>query len=292
MQVFVSVAEQQSFIAAARRHSLSAARVSRAVALLEKRLGARLLHRTTRAVRLTDAGASYLGQCKRILGEIEVAEAGAASSHRELSGSISITAPRMFGRLHVASVINAFLKRHPRVTLRALFVDHVLDFFEQNIDVAIRIAHLPDSGLRAVRVGSIRRVVCGSPDYLRARGTPRHPRELEPHDVIAFSGQAEPEAWSFALDGRHERVPTRPRLVVNTADLAVAAALAGQGLTKVLAYQVAEELAAKKLRIVLAEYELPAVPVHVVDVEGRGGSARVRAFVEFAAKELKKVLAQ
>jgi DNA-binding transcriptional LysR family regulator len=284
------VAEQQSFIAAARRHSLSAARVSRAVALLEKRLGARLLHRTTRAVRLTDAGASYLGQCKRILGEIDAAEASAASSHRELSGPISVTAPRMFGRLHVSSIITGFMKRHPRVTLRALFVDHVLDFFEQNIDVAIRIAPLPDSTLRAARVGSLRRMICGSPEYLRARGTPKHPRELAQHDVIAFTGEAEPEAWNFALDGRHERVPTRPRLVVNTADLAVAAAVSGHGLAKLLSYQVAAALEAKRLRVVLAEFELPAVPVHVVRVEGRDGSARVRAFVEYAARELRAAL--
>jgi DNA-binding transcriptional LysR family regulator len=291
MQLFVSVAEQQSFIAAARRHSLSAARVSRAVALLEKRLGARLLHRTTRAVRLTDAGASYLSQSKRILAEIDAAEASAASSHRELSGPISVTAPRLFGRLHVSSVITGFMKRHPRVTLRALFVDHVLDFFEQNLDVAIRIAQLPDSGLRAARVGTVRRVVCGSPEYLKARGTPQHPRELDEHEVIAFSGAAEPEAWTFALEGRHERVSTRPRLVVNTADMAVAAALAGRGLTRVLSYQVTEALEARRLRIVLAEFELPSVPVQVVHEEGRAGPARVRAFVEFATRELRRVLA-
>lgn len=290
MQVFVSVAEQQSFIAAARRHSLSAARVTRAVAALEKRLGARLLHRTTRAVRLTDAGASYLAQCKRILSEIEAAEVSAATSHRELSGPISITAPRLFGRLHVSSIITGFMKRHPRVTLRALFADQVLDFFEQNLDVAIRIAQLPDSSLRAIRVGSVRRVVCASPEYLRAHGTPRHPHDVPEHRVIGFSGQSEPEAWSFRVEGRHERVATRPRLLVNTADLAVAAALAGQGLTRVLSYQVASEIEARRLRVVLTDYELPAVPVHVVHVEGREASARVRAFVEYAVAQLKAAL--
>ncbi|HKU38493.1 MAG TPA: LysR substrate-binding domain-containing protein [Polyangiales bacterium] len=290
MQVFVSVAEQQSFISAARRHSLSAARVTRAVAALEKRLGARLLHRTTRAVRLTDVGASYLAQCKRILSEIDAAEVSAAKSHRELSGPISITAPRLFGRLHVSPIITGFMKRHPRVTLRALFADQVLDFFEQNLDVAIRIAQLPDSNLRAVRVGSVRRVVCASPEYLRTHGTPRHPREVTQHSVIGFSGQAEPEAWTFAIDGRHERVVTRPRLIVNTADLAVAAALAGQGLTKVLSYQVARQVEQRKLRIVLAEYELPAVPVHVVHMEVREPSARVRAFVDYAVSQLRASL--
>jgi len=291
MQLFVSVAEQQSFAAAARSHSLSAARVTRAIAALEQRVGARQLHRTTRAVRLTDAGASYLGHCKRILGEVEAAESLVASSHRALSGSLTITAPLLFGRLHVAPVLTEFLKRHRHVSMRVMFADHLLDFFEQNIDVAIRIAHLPDSSLRAIRVGTVRRVVCASPTYLRANGLPRHPRELAEHETIGFSGMAEPHAWSFTVDGRHERFPVRPRLVVNNADLAIAAARSGQGLTKVLSYQVADEVDHKRLRIVLAEYELEPVPVHVVHVEGKNSSTRVRAFVELAVEQLRLALA-
>jgi DNA-binding transcriptional LysR family regulator len=290
MKIFVSVAEQQSFAAAARRHATSAARVTRAVAALETRLGVRLLHRTTRALRLTDAGTNYLVQCKRILSELEAAESLAASSQRELGGSLSITAPLLFGRLHVTPIITAFMKRHPAITVRALFADHVLDFFEQNIDVAIRIAHLPDSNLRAAPVGSVRRVVCAAPSYLRARGTPRHPSELAQHETIGFSGQAEPQAWSFSIDGQSERVSLRSRLVVNTADLAVAAACSGQGLTRVLSYQVADELAHKRLRIVLAEYELPPVPVHVVRALGRDTSNRVRAFADYAAEQLRATL--
>jgi DNA-binding transcriptional LysR family regulator len=291
MQLFVSVAEQQSFAAVARSHSLSAARVTRAVAALEQRVGARLLHRTTRAVRLTDAGASYLVHCKRILGEVETAESLAASSHRALSGSLAITAPLLFGRLHVAPVVTEFLKLHPHVSMRAMFADHLLDFFEQNIDVAIRIAHLPDSNLRAVRVGTVRRVVCASPAYLRTRGLPRHPGELLEHETIGFSAMAEPHAWSFMVDGRHERYQVRPRLVVNNADLAIAAARAGQGLTKVLSYQIAEDLEHKRLRVVLAEHELEPVPVHVVHVEGKNSSTRVRAFVELAVERLRLRLA-
>jgi DNA-binding transcriptional LysR family regulator len=290
MQIFVTVAERQSFAAAARRHLLSPARVTRAVAALEARVGARLLHRTTRAVRLTDAGASYLGHCKRIVAEVEVAEAQAASSHRALSGGLSITAPLMFGRLHVAPVVSAFLKRHPQVSMRVLFADQVVDLFEHNIDVAIRIAHLPDSNLRAVPVGSVRRVVCAAPSYLRARGTPAHPRELLGHDTIAFSGQAEPQAWTFSIDRRQERIAVRPRLIVNTSDLAISAATAGAGLAKVLSYQTAAEVAGKRLRIVLPQYELDPVPIHVVRVETREAAARVRVFTDFAVAQLRAAL--
>jgi DNA-binding transcriptional LysR family regulator len=290
MQLFVTVAEQHSFAAAARRHGVSPARVTRAVAALESRIGARLLHRTTRAVRLTDAGVAYLGHCKRILGELEVAESLAARSHRELSGLLSLTAPVMFGRLHVANVVTAFLHQHPRVSMRVLFADHVLDLFERNIDVAIRIQHLPDSNLRAASVGHVRRVVCASPGYLRARGTPRHPRELVEHETVGFSDVEELQAWSFAIDGRQERVLLRPRLVANTADLAIAAAKAGHGCARLLSYQVGEDVEKKRLRIVLAEYELPPVPIHVVRVEGREASARVKAFADFAASQLRAAL--
>jgi len=245
----------------------------------------------TRAVRLTDAGASYLGHCKRILAEVEAAESLVASSHRALSGSLTITAPLLFGRLHVAPVLTEFLKRHRHVSMRVMFADHLLDFFEQNIDVAIRIAHLPDSSLRAIRVGTVRRVVCASPAYLRVNGAPRHPRELIEHETLGFSGMVEPHAWSFTVDGRHERFPVRPRLVVNNADLAIAAARSGQGLTKVLSYQVADEIEHKRLRIVLAEYELEPVPIHVVHVEGKNSSARVRAFVGLAVEKLRLALA-
>ena len=145
--------------------------------------------------------------------------------------------------------------------------------------------------MRALQVGSVRRVVCGAPQYLRARGVPLHPHALAEHTIIGFSGQAGPQAWAFDIDGRHERVQLRPRLVVNTADLAIAAAVSGQGLTRLFVYQPAAELANKRLRILLAEYELPPVPVHVLRVEGRNASNVVRAFAEFAAEQLRQVLA-
>jgi DNA-binding transcriptional LysR family regulator len=290
MRVFTHVAEQQSFAAAARRLALSNAQVTRAVAALEQRCGATLLHRTTRVVRLTEAGASYLAQCKRLLSEIEEAEAQAGAAHRELSGQLSITAPVLFGRMHVAPLALAFLKQHPRVSLRALFSDGVVDLFDQNIDVAVRIAVLPDSSLRAVKVGYVRRVVCAAPSYLRARGTPKQPAELMQHDVIAFSGMGEPQAWSFHVAGKPQPLRLAPRLIVNSGEFAIQAALAGHGLTRVLSYQVAEHVAAKRLRIVLAEFEGPEIPVQVVRTEGKGASARVRAFVDYAVGELRTVL--
>lgn len=291
MQVFVQVAERESFAEAARALSLSAARVTRAVAALEQRCGARLLHRTTRVVRLTEAGARYLAQCKQIISAIDEAEALLASSQRELSGQLSLTAPMLFGRMHVAPVLFAFLKQHPRVTARVAFVDRVLDLLEQQFEVAVRIGRLPDSGLTAIRVGQVRRVMCASPAYLRAHGTPAHPNDLRDHALIAFAGMGEPQRWTFQVDGKIDTVSPLPRLVVNNGETAIEAARAGHGLTKVLSYQVVQDVRARRLRVVLAGYEMPPAPVHVVHVEGRTATRRVRAFVEFAVERLRTSLA-
>ena len=259
--------------------------------MLEERCGAKLLHRTTRVVRVTDAGASYLAQCKRILAEVAEAEAQASSSQRELSGPLSITAPTMFGRLHVAPIALAFMKQHPRVNLRVTFSDHVIDLYEQNVDVAVRIAALSDSNLHATRVGGVRRVVCASPAYLRARGTPKEPADLLQHDLISFAAEGEPLFWTFHVDGKPQRLRTVPRLVVNSVDTALQAARAGYGLTKLVSYQVASAIAARELRVVLSEYEGPEVPVQVVRTEGKAASARVRAFLEYAVRGLRAALA-
>jgi DNA-binding transcriptional LysR family regulator len=283
MRVFVAVAEHRGFSAAGRRLRLSPPAITRAIAALERRLGARLLHRTTRIVRLTEAGGRFLADCHRILAELEEAEASAAGSHREPRGLISITAPAMFGRVHVAPIVLAFLARYPRIQARTLLLDRVVDLYEEGLDVAVRIAHLPDSGLAAVRVGSIRRVVCAAPDYLARHGTPRTPADLAKHDLIAFSADQPPTPWSFST----ARIQPTARLTVNSAEVAVAAAVAGRGLTRVLSYQIAPELRARKLRIVLADLEQPALPIHLVHREGRNASARVRAFVDFAAARLR-----
>lgn len=287
MRVFVKVAEASSFNAAARRLGVSPAAATRAVAALEERLGARLLHRTTRAVRLSEAGAHYLADCRRILHEVEEAEAAASGAHTEPRGTLAITAPAMFGRRHVAPVAIDFLARHPEVTLRTLLVDRVVDLIDEGIDVAVRIAHLPDSSLNATRVGAVRRVVCGAPAYLAEHGMPERPVDLLRHRIITFAPGVAPPGWTFHRGTRTETVNPPARLIVNTAEVAIAAAVAGQGLTRVLSYQAAPEIRAGRLRVVLDAFEPPPIPIHVVHREARVTSGRVRAFVDFAVARLR-----
>ena len=284
MRVFVAVAEAEGFAPAARRLAMSPAAVTRAVAALEERIGAQLLRRTTRIVRLTEAGGRFLADCKRILAEIDEAESSAAGSHAEPRGQLAVTAPVMFGRMYVAPVALDFLARHPRVTTRLLFLDRVVDLIDEGLDVAIRIAHLPDSSLRAVQVGSVRRVVCAAPAYLAARGTPRTPADLARHDAIGFSVGALAEPWAFAYG---ETVSPPAQLVVNSNDVAIAAAIAGRGVARVLSYQIAPELRAGTLEIVLADFEPPRVPISVVYAEARRAAAKVRAFVDFAVERFR-----
>lgn len=287
LRVFVAVAEEEGFAPAARRLAMSPPAVTRAISALEERIGTRLLHRTTRIVRLTEAGARFLADCKRILGELEEAEASAAGSHAELRGQIGVTAPVMFGRMFVAPVVFDFLARHPRVSARTLLVDRIVDMLDEGLDVAVRIAHLPDSSLTAIRVGSVRRVVCASPGYLAARGTPAAPADLAQLDTISFSQTGSPEEWSFASGSRLEKVLPPSQLLVNTADVAIAAAVAGRGLARVLSYQIGPELCDGRLSIVLPAFEPPPVPIHVVHPEGRRAAARVRAFVDFLVERLR-----
>ncbi|WP_437672864.1 LysR family transcriptional regulator [Sorangium sp. So ce131] len=287
MRVFVAVAEEEGFAPAARRLRMSPPAVTRAVSALEERIGTRLLHRTTRIVRLTEAGARFLADCKRILGEIEEAEASAAGSHAELRGQLAVTAPVMFGRMFVAPVLFDFLSRHPGVSARTLLVDRVVDLLEEGLDVAVRIAHLPDSSLSAIRVGAVRRVVCASPGYLAARGAPRTPADLARFDTISFSLAGSPVEWVFGSGAKVERIDPPSQLVVNTVDVGIAAALAGRGLVRVLSYQIGPELSDGRLEIVLSEFEPPPVPIHVVHPEGRRAAARVRAFVDFLVERLR-----
>ncbi|HYG88022.1 MAG TPA: LysR family transcriptional regulator [Azospirillum sp.] len=290
MRVFIAVAEEGGFAPAARRLAMSTPSVTRAVATLEGRIGARLLHRTTRVVRLTEAGARYLGDCKRILHDVAEAEASAAGTHAEPRGELTVTAPVMFGRLHVAPVLFEFLERYPQVTARLLLLDRIIDLLEEGVDVALRIGDLPDSSLRTVRVGTMRRVVCASPEYLARHGAPLVPSDLERFDVVEFSQLGTRRDWRFPSGTAVETVTPPARLVVNTADAAIAAAVAGQGLTRVLFYQIAAELRAGRLAIVLAGFEPPPLPVQLVHAEGRHASAKVRAFVDFAAERLRGML--
>ncbi|MCW7538365.1 LysR family transcriptional regulator [Aquabacterium sp. A7-Y] len=295
MEVFVAVAEAAGFAAAARRLRLSAPAVTRAVVALEQRIGARLLHRTTRSVRLTEAGERYLLDCKRLLAELEEADASARGAYAEPQGQLAVTASSLFGRLHVAPLLFDFLDAHPRLRVRSFFVDRVVNLVDEGLDIAVRIAHLPDSSLTAVPVGAVRRVVVATPAYLAARGEPQRPADLAQHDAIGSSQTGGRDApWLFGPpDAGREREAVQPRvrLVVNAGEVGIAAALAGRGLTRALSYQVAADVQAGRLQIVLAGHEPPPIPVHLVYAEGRRAAAKVRAFIDFAAPRLRAALA-
>jgi len=287
MRVFVTVAEHRSFAAAGRRLSLSAPAVTRAVAALEARLGASLFRRTTRTVQLTEPGARFLADAKRLLQEVEEAEQLARGAHASPAGQLTVTAPLMLGRMHVAPVVLAMLARYPEVTMRTLFADHVVDLMEESVDVAVRIGALASSSLRAIRVGAVRRVVCASPAYLEQHGTPSSPKELANHSLLGFVGINAHRHWTFRIGGKLEAIDVQPRLTVNTADVSIQAALQGRGIARVLSYQVEAELRSGALERVLASCEPLPLPIHVLHASGKRVPARVRAFVDLAVEHFK-----
>ena len=286
LKVFVAVADAKGFAPAARHLQLSAPAVTRAIAALEQRLGAQLLQRSTRSIRLTDVGERFLADCRRVLADLSEAEASAGGAHAAPQGALAITASALFGRLHIAPIALDFLKQHPQVTIRGVFVDRIVHLMDEGFDVAVRIAHLPDSGLTALRVGSMRRVVVGSPAYLAEHGEPQHPGELVEHDAIGFSqagGSAAP--WTFR--GVPVTVQPRIRLATNGGGVANDAAVRGHGLARAMHYQVDADVRAGRLKIVLAEFEPEPLPVHLVHVAGRRVPAKLRAFIDFAAERLR-----
>jgi DNA-binding transcriptional LysR family regulator len=282
MRVFIAVAESGGFAPAARLMRVSPPVVTRAIAALERRLGARLLNRTTRQMHLTETGLQFLADCKRIVAELQEAEALARNAHVEPQGLLAVTAPVMFGRMHIAPLLFDFLERHPKVDARAMFADRIVNLIEEGFDVALRIDTLADSSLTAIKVGTVRRVVVASPAYLAANGTPRTPADVEHHRAIG-SGRA---PWRFR--GATASTPQpRMQLTVNGGDVAIACALAGHGLARPLSYQVDQELRDGRLQVVLAGFEPPGLPVQLVYPEGRQAAAKVRAFVDFATARLR-----
>jgi DNA-binding transcriptional LysR family regulator len=288
IEVFVAVAEEGGFARAARRLSMSPPAVTRAVSQLEARLGCRLLHRTTRSLRLSEAGQRYLVDCRRILAEIEEAERHAAGIHAAPRGMVSVTASVMFGRIVLAPVLHDLLDRYPEISVSAVFVDRVAHLMDEGVDVAVRIAELPDSTLSASRIGSVRRVLCASPDYIAARGRPRAPADLAGHELINFSAMAPGGEWAFQKDSKALSIRPHSRLLLNTADVAIAAALAGRGITRVLSYMIAPQVKQGSLQILLEDYEPPAVPIHIVHKEPGRTSARVRAVVDHLVQRLRR----
>ncbi len=283
MTVFVAVAEEAGFAAGARRLRMSPPAVTRAVAALEERLGVKLLNRTTRHVRTTEVGQRYLEDARRILAEADAADEAAAGINAEPRGRLAVTAPVLFGRMFVMPGIVEYLVRHPGTEVWAVFLDRIVNLLEEGLDVGIRIGELPDSSMRAVRAGSVRVVLCASREYLRRRGTPHAPQDLLEHSIIASSAGGNALDWRFG--GRALRI--QPRLTVTTNDAAIEAALRGFGITRLLSYQVAPQLEAGELKIVLREYEPEPRPIHIVHREGRHASAKVRAFVDLMTEHLR-----
>jgi DNA-binding transcriptional LysR family regulator len=284
MQAFVAVADLQGFAPAARKLRLSPSAVTRLIAALEDRLGARLLQRTTRSVTLTDVGAPYLERARRILSDVEEAEGSAQDERRRPSGRLVVSAPVGFGRLHVSPVMSAYLKRYPEVAGELRLSDRMINLVEDGVDLAVRIGHLADSTLVARHAGEMRRIVVASSGYLRERGEPRTPAAIASHQTIQFGAMTRSPDWRFVEDGREVRVACTPRFITNSADAAIQYAGQDGGLTRVLAYQAAEAIKAGRLKIVLAKFEPPVLPIHLVYPTSRLLSAKVRAFIDLVTE--------
>ena len=286
MRVFVRIAETGGFAEAARQLHMSPPAVTRAVAALEDLIGARLLTRTTRAVKLTEAGARYLEDCRHILAAIEEAEAAAAGSYATPTGVLTVTSSVLFGQIYIMPLMTEFLDLHPQVTGRMLLLDRVVNMVDEGVDVAIRIGHLPDSSYSAIRVGSVRRVICAAPDYIEARGLPQHPGDLADHRIIAATSAWTSLEWRFGAKAEIA-VTVKPALFSNSNEAAIGAARSGWGLTRALSYQIGPDLIEGRLQIVLEDFEQPPLPVNIVHPDGRNASAKVRAFTDFARDRLR-----
>jgi len=286
MRVFVKVAEAESFADAGRQLHMSPPAVTRIVSALEDVIGTRLLARTTRSVKLTEAGAQYFADCQRLLADLSEAEASAAGAYGKPTGTLTVTTSAMFGTMFVLPLMTEYLDLYPDVIGRGLFVDRVVSMVDEGIDVAIRIGHLPDSGLTATRVGQVRRVICGSPIYFEKHGVPISPSDLPRHRIIASTSAWTSLEWRFGVQ-KKSTVRVNPRLYCSTNEAAIAAAASGWGLTRVLSYQIAPQLEAGELRTILSDYEEEALPIHVVHPEGRHASAKVRSFIDFAVGKLR-----
>ena len=280
MQAFVAVADLQGFAPAARKLGLSPSGVTRLIAALEQRLGARLLQRTTRSVTLTDIGTRYLERARRILADVEEAEGSAQDERTRPSGRLVVSAPVGFGRLHVSPVMSAYLKRYPEVSAELRLADRMVNLVEDGIDLAVRIGHLADSSLVARHVGEMRRIVVASSGYLKQRGEPDTPEAVASHETIQFGAMTASPDWRFVEDGREIRVTCTPRFTTNSADAAIQYAEQGGGLTRVLAYQAADAIKGGRLKLVLAQFEQPPLPIHIVYPTSRLLSAKVRTFID------------
>lgn len=287
IQTFIAIADRGSLTAAATALDTSLPTVVRRLAELEDSLGVRLFNRTTRRIHLTDEGHRYLAICRNALGQLEEAEESLFDAKAKPSGKLVITTPVLFGRLHVAPLVREFMRMHPALTVEMLMLDRSIDLIEEGVDVAVRIGHLADSTLHAVPAGQLRRVICGSPDYLKRHGTPRHPSELAGHMGIRFTGRGVLSEWQFQENGRSFGVRIPARITTNSVETAVDACRDGLGVGAFLSYQIQAPVRAGELKPVLRKFETDPVPVHLLYPHSRLMSARVRAFIDFAAPRLR-----
>lgn len=287
MQIFVAVAESEGFAAGARKLKISPPAATRAVADLEHRLGIKLLNRTTRYVRVTDAGQRYLDDCKRILAQVTEADEAAIGINAAPRGHLVITAPVLFGRMYVMPCVVEYLQKYPDTEISAMFVDRVVNMLDEGVDVALRVGELSDSSFKAIKVGTVRRVVCASPAYIEKYGLPQHPNDLSEHQIVVASSLSPNVEWRFLENKQSKIVRVKPRLTVTSNDAAIEAAVAGLGVTRLISYQIAPELQNGQLKIILSEYEYPALPIHILHREGRNSSTKVRAFIDLVAERLK-----
>ncbi|MBV6665382.1 LysR family transcriptional regulator [Pseudomonas yamanorum] len=286
MQIFLAVAEEQGFAAAARRLKISPPSVTRAIAAMEARIGTQLLSRTTRSLHLSEAGQRYLDDCRRILAELVEAEEAAAGSFSIPWGHLTVTAPVLFGELFVAPILGEYLDQFAQVSINALLVDRVVNMTDEGVDVAVRIGHLQENGQQAIKVGEVRRVVCAAPAYLERHGRPLHPGQLREAKIVTSSSSQLVSEWQFRESNQPLSVAVEPRLVVTANNAAINLARLGWGVTRVLSYQVASDVRAGALEIILQDFEPPALPIHVVFQNSARVPAKVNTFVDFLVSRL------
>ncbi len=287
LQVYIAVSEEGGFAAAARRLQLSPPAVTRAVAALEDTVGVKLLDRTTRYVRATEAGRRYLDDARQILAGLEAADEAAAGINAEPRGHLAVTAPVMFGRLFVLPGIVEYLERYPAMEIEAVFLDRSVNLLEEGLDVGVRIGELPDSSMRALHVGSVRHVLVAAQAYLDQHASPRVPLDLREHTLIAATAGGFGTSWRFADAAGEHPLKINARLAVTSNDAAISAVRAGFGIARLLSYQVAADVEAGQLQVLMPQYEPPELPVHILHREGRHASAKVRAFIDLMAQRLR-----
>jgi DNA-binding transcriptional LysR family regulator len=286
ISAFVAVARASGFSAASREIGVPLPTVSRRVAELEEHLGVRLFHRSTRHVALTEEGQSFYATCGRVLEDLKDAEQAITGEYRVPKGDLVITAPLGFGLLNLQPIALEFLQAYPAINLKLLLADRVADLVEEHIDLALRIAPLPDSSMVARRLGHVGMVITASSEYLRAHGSPQHPDELLAHDCIAWSTTGPSDRWTLQMENRIKDFPIRTRLSTTSASSAIAAAEAGLGLAQTTCYQAEQSVREGKLRVLLRNFEPPLTPVHLVYPSNRMIPLKSRAFIDFTLPRL------